>query len=110
MKHDEHRDERTYADFYALNNSEADDQDNRFDEELRSSVSDVFREMILSRNPELWQSLSMTRQYELKNTSKFIVIEKKLKVLTSKAKIDSTARGRRKTLSTEKRMLVFNEL
>ena len=53
MKHDEHKDEVIYRDFYASNNSEIDEQNSYFNEELRSIVNDFFREMTLSRNFEL---------------------------------------------------------
>jgi hypothetical protein len=88
MKYGGHRDERTYADSYAPINSGADGQGSRFGGELRSSVSDAFRGMTLSRNPELWQSLPAATQHELENTSEFIIIEEELEALALVAKTD----------------------
>lgn len=53
MKHDKHRDERIYCDSYMLNNAETDLQGDYFDGKVRSIVNDRFRELNLSRNPEL---------------------------------------------------------
>jgi len=110
MKHDGHRDERTYCDSYMPNNVEIDLQGGYFDEKLRSIVNDRFRELTLHRNPELWQALLARKQHELENTPKFVAIETKIDALAPKAKTDSTAKERRQTLMADKRKLVAKEL
>lgn len=110
MKHDEHWNERIYCDFYMSNNVEIDLQENYFDDKLRSIVNDRFRELTLHRNSELWQALLIRKQHQLKNTSKFIVIETEIDALTSKTKTDSTAKEHQQTLMTDKRKLVTKKL
>ncbi len=53
MKHDEHKDERTFDDFYMPNNAGTDLQEEYFDDKLCSIVNDRFHRMTLHRNPEL---------------------------------------------------------
>lgn len=53
MKHDEHKNERIYCDFYQLNNVEIDLQEDYFDEKLHSIMNDRFHDLTLHRNSEL---------------------------------------------------------
>lgn len=100
MKHDEHKDEQIFNDFYMFNNVEIDLQEEYFDEKLRNIVNNRFREMTLYRNSKLWQTLSIQKQYELKHISKFIVIEKKIEIMTLEIKIDFIVKNNRNALIT----------
>jgi hypothetical protein len=97
-KHSRYRDENTYNSFYILRNPGTDDQDTYFGDTPRSIVNDRFRTMTLSRNPELWQSLPVEKQNELKNSSEFVAIEEELENISLGSKDDQTARDRRKEL------------
>lgn len=56
--------------------------------------------MTLYRNSKLWQALSIQKQYELKHISKFIVIEKKIEIITLEIKIDFIVKNNRNALIT----------
>ncbi|OJD24096.1 hypothetical protein ACJ73_04548, partial [Blastomyces percursus] len=84
-KHAGHRSSRTHHDYYAPNN-DTDGQAAYLGDPVRTNVVDVFRNLKLERNPDLWQSFPAEKQYALKKTEEYLTIEKKLQDLgTSKA-------------------------
>jgi hypothetical protein len=90
-KHGGHRDENTYDSFNAPQNPGTDGQGSYFGDTLRSIVNDRFRAMILSRNPELWQSLPAGKQNELENSPEFTAIEEELESLSLESTDNSIA-------------------
>ena len=109
-KHAGHRDDNTYDSFYAPQNPGTDGQGAYFGDKPRNIVSDRFRALTLSRNPELWQSLPAEKQHELENTPPFIAIEEELQSLCQGSREDPTTRNRRTELRAQKRKLVSAEL
>ena len=47
----------------------------------RSIVNDVFRNLILNRHPELWQTLPAEKRRELESREDFVKIQKELEGL-----------------------------
>ncbi len=92
MKHDKHKNKRIYYDFYMFNNVEINLQESYFDEALCNIMNDHFCKLTLHHNSELWQTLLIRKQHELKNNLSFFAIENEIKTLTSMTKMNSAAR------------------
>ncbi|PGH00186.1 hypothetical protein AJ79_08291 [Helicocarpus griseus UAMH5409] len=103
-KHAGHRGSRTHHDYYAPNN-DTDGQAAYLGDPVRTHVVDVFRNLKLERNPDLWQSLPAEKQYALKKTEEYLTIEKKLQDLGASSKAEE-----RNALYGEKRRLIDKEL
>ena len=110
MKHGGQQDEATFGKYYQPNNSGTDGQNSYLGGELRSIVSDLFRGMTISRNPELCQSLPAEKQHALESTPEFVSIEKELETLGSNGRADPAVRDRRRVLSAQKRKLTADAL
>ena len=109
MKHGGQRDENTYRDYYAPNNPGTDGQGSYFgSSQLRTLVSDRFRGISLTRNPELWQSLPAEKRHELESGEDFTALETEIESLRTSD--DPNAKTRRKELHTQKRKLVAEQL
>ncbi|OJD27268.1 hypothetical protein ACJ73_01337 [Blastomyces percursus] len=108
-KHAGHRSSRTHHDYYAPNN-DTDGQAAYLGDPVRTHVVDVFRNLKLERNPDLWQSLPAEKQYALKKTEGYLTIEKRLQNLGTSKAAGKERNKERNALYGERRRLIDKEL
>ncbi|KAF1964847.1 hypothetical protein BU23DRAFT_630332, partial [Bimuria novae-zelandiae CBS 107.79] len=108
MKQGGQRDPAVYRDHYAANNAGVDGQATFFhDKDHRTDIADLFRSLLITRNPELWQSLPAEKRHELEQSAEFKDIEAKLKDLSLD---DALSKNKRKELQARKRKLISEAL
>jgi hypothetical protein len=104
MKHGGHINEGTFRNYYMPNNPGTDGQDAYLGGKLRTIVTDLFRGMTLSRNPDLFQSLPAEKEYELEASAEFAALNGELEEL--KGQPSSEERElRRRSLYAQRRKL-----
>ena len=102
------KDSATYRNHYAANNAGVDGQATFFnDQEHRTDIADLFRSLLITRNPELWQSLSAEKRHALEQSDEFKDIEAKLEDPSSD---DALSKNKRKELQAQKRKLISEAL
>ncbi|KAF2007872.1 hypothetical protein P154DRAFT_568699 [Amniculicola lignicola CBS 123094] len=108
MKQGGQRDPAVYRDHYAANNAGVDGQATFFhDKDHRTDIADLFRSLLITRNPELWQSLPAEKRHELEQSAEFKDIEAKLEDISSD---DALSKNKRKELQARKRRLISEAL
>ncbi|GLB36077.1 putative protein kinase subdomain-containing protein PKL CAK Fmp29 [Lyophyllum shimeji] len=78
MRQAEHRDDRTYAEYYASTNPGTDGQGSYFGSTRRTLVNERFLALTVAWNPELYQSLPAGKMFELEKRPDFAAIEEQL--------------------------------
>ncbi|KAL1847875.1 hypothetical protein Plec18170_008285 [Paecilomyces lecythidis] len=106
MVHGGHRSEATHRQSYAPNNG-TDGQAAYLGDDVRTHVSDLFRGLALSRNPDLWQSLPAEKRYQLENREDYLELEGALAKLQGSS---HAVQKERRTLYNRKRKLIQDEL
>jgi hypothetical protein len=81
MKYGGHKSSATYTKYYAPKNSGVDGQGTYFGYTPRHFVNDVFRNLTLNRNPDLWQALPAEKKRELESREDFVKIQNELEGL-----------------------------
>jgi hypothetical protein len=99
----------TFRENYQPRNSGVDGQATFLGTESRDVVNDVFRELTLPRNPNLWHYLPAEKQYDIENSEKFLELEKKMAVLKSETDADSDHHHQINKLYKEKSKFMKNE-
>jgi hypothetical protein len=108
IKQGRQRDSAVYRDHYAANNAGVDGQATFFhDKDHRTDIADLFRSLLITQNPELWQSLPAEKRHELEQSAEFKDIEAKLKDLSLD---DALLKDKRKELQARKRKLISEAL
>ncbi|KAH7110056.1 hypothetical protein B0J11DRAFT_586282 [Dendryphion nanum] len=108
MKQGGQRDPAVYRDHYAANNAGVDRQATLFhDRDHRTDIADLFRSLLLTRNPEMWQSLPAEKRHELEQSAEFKDIAAKLEYLSLD---DALSKNKRKELQARKRKLISEAL
>ncbi len=103
-----HQDPNTFRSNYQPRNSGVDGKATFLREEGRDLVNDMFRELTLPRNPNLWHCLPAEKQYEIENSQKFLDLEEKMAAL--KLETDGDHRRKENKLHREKSKLMEKEL
>jgi hypothetical protein len=107
MKQGGQRDPSVYRDHYAANNAGVDGQATFFhDKNHRTDIRDLFRSLLITRNPELCQSLPAEKRHELEQSTEFKDVEAKLEKLSDNA----LSKNERKELQARKRKLISEAL
>ncbi|KAF9645059.1 hypothetical protein BDM02DRAFT_3190050 [Thelephora ganbajun] len=109
MRQAGHRDDRTYAEYYAPTNPGTDGRGSYFGGTRRTLVNGRFRALTVAWNPELYQSLPAEKMCELEKRLGFTTIEEQLLELCL-CDDNSEVAEKRKQLQTQKRRLVADEL
>ncbi|CAI6342310.1 unnamed protein product [Periconia digitata] len=107
MKQGGQRDPSVYRDHYAANNAGVDGQATFFhDKNHRTDITDLFRSLHITRNPELWQSLPAEKRHELEQSAEFKDVEANLEKFSDNA----LSKNERKELQARKRKLISEAL
>ncbi|KAJ7648133.1 hypothetical protein FB45DRAFT_1102841 [Roridomyces roridus] len=109
MRQAGHRDDRTYTEYYAPTNPGTDGQGSYFGGTRRTLVNERFRALTVAWNPELYQSLSAEKMYELQNRDDFAALDEQLLELCLQRDSSDSAE-KRKQLQAQKRQLIADEL
>ena len=105
-----YQDSDTFRDNYQPRNSDVDGQATFLGTESRDIVNDVFRELTLSCNLNLWHSLPVEKQYNIENSEKFLELKKKMAALKLKINTDSDHHHEVNKLYKEKCKFMEKEL